>query len=250
VSQLPGPRRLALPLVVACALAIALAGPAEAASITSFARDDHLLGIDVSHWQGKPHWKSVRDAGVKFVIAKATEGQTHVDSQYARNKSRADALGLAFTAYHFARPDGTTNDARREANHFVRTAGLKGRHLLPVLDLEVTGGLGPKRLTEWTRTWLARVEALVGVKPIIYTSPSFWAERMGDTRWFADNGYQLWVAHWHVSDPRVPAANWGGRGWTLWQVTDCAKVPGISGCVDADLYAGLKIGRLRIKNNR
>ena len=250
MSQLPRPHRLALSLVISCAFAIALAGPVEATSITSFARDGHLLGIDVSHWQGAPRWKAVRDAGVEFVIAKATEGQAYVDSQFVRNKSRADALGLAFSAYHFARPDGTRNDARREANHFVRTADLGDRHLLPVLDLEVSGGLGRKRLIAWTQTWLARVEALTGVKPIIYTSPSFWTERMGDTRWFADNGYRLWIAHWHVSSPRVPAANWGGRGWTLWQVSDCAEVPGISGCVDADLHAGLRIGPLRIRNNR
>jgi lysozyme len=245
-----GQRRLALPLSLAVALVLAAGGPAEAASISSFARAGHLVGIDVSHWQGRPTWKKVKADGVQFVIAKATEGQAHVDTQYARNKRRADALGIPFAAYHFARPDRTTDDARREADHFVRTARLAGRHLLPVLDLEVTGGLGPKRLIEWTRTWLRRVERKLGVKPIIYASPSFWVDRMNNTRWFADNGYRLWIAHWRVSQPRVPASNWGGRGWTLWQMTDCGRVSGISGCVDVDLYSGTRIGRLRIRNNR
>jgi lysozyme len=244
------PRRLGLPLALAATLLLAAGTPAEAASLSSYSRSGHLVGIDVSHWQGRPTWKKVKADGVRFVIAKATEGQTHVDSQYARNKRRADALAIPFTAYHFARPDKTTNDAIREADHFVRTAGLAGRHIIPVLDLEVTGGLGPKRLIEWTRTWVQRVHKKLGVKPMIYTSPSFWTDRLNDTRWFADNGYRLWIAHWHVSEPRVPASNWGGRGWTFWQVTDCGTVAGISGCVDVDLYRGTKLAAVRIKNNR
>jgi lysozyme len=244
------PRRMGLPLALAAILLLSAGTPAEAASISSYSRDGHLVGIDVSHWQGRPTWKKVKADGVRFVIAKATEGQTHVDTQYARNKRRADALGIPFTAYHYARPDRTTNDARREANHFVRTANLKGRHILPVLDLEETGGLGPKALIAWTRDWVQQVEKKLGVKPIIYTSPSFWRDRLNDTRWFANNGYRLWVAHWHVSEPRVPASNWGGRGWTFWQVTDCGRVAGISGCVDIDLYQGTKLKAVRIKNNR
>lgn len=244
------PGRLALPLVLSTVLAVALGSPAHAASLGSYARDGHLVGIDVSHWQGRPHWKSVRAAGARFVIAKATEAQGFVDGQFARNKRRADALGIAFTAYHFARPDRTAGDAVREADHFVRTAGLAGRHLLPVLDLEVTGGLGHKRLIEWTRTWLGRVEQRLGVKPMIYTSPAFWTERMNNTRWFANNGYRLWVAHWRAEQPTVPAANWAGRGWTFWQISDCGSVAGINGCVDVDLHRGTNLGRLRIKNNR
>jgi lysozyme len=244
------PRRFALPVVLSLALLIALGTPAQAASLGSFARAGHLLGIDVSHWQGKPNWTKVKAGGVRFVIAKATEAQGFVDPQYARNRKNADALGIPFTAYHFARPDRTTNDAIREADHFVRQASLAGRHLLPVLDLEVTGGLGPKRLIAWTRAWVQRVEQKLGVKPIIYTGPYFWSDNLNNTRWFADNGYRLWIAHWRVKQPRLPASNWGGRGWTLWQRSDCGTVSGISGCVDVDLYQGTNIGRLRIKNNR
>ncbi len=34
----------------------------------------------------------------------------------------------------------------------------------------------------------------------------------------------------------VPAANWGGNGWTFWQYTSSGTVPGISGNVDLDRY--------------
>jgi hypothetical protein len=62
---------------------------------------------------------------------------------------------------------------------------------------------------------------------------------MGDSRALADAGYKiLWVAHWRVTSPAVPASNWGGHGWTFWQYDDCATVPGIAGCVDVDRYRG------------
>jgi GH25 family lysozyme M1 (1,4-beta-N-acetylmuramidase) len=60
---------------------------------------------------------------------------------------------------------------------------------------------------------------------------------MGNTSWFADNGYDvLWVAHWGVGSPSVPGNNWGGKSWTFWQYSDSGTVPGISGRVDLDRY--------------
>jgi uncharacterized repeat protein (TIGR02543 family) len=72
---------------------------------------------------------------------------------------------------------------------------------------------------------------------MVYTSPNGWKNRFDDTTAVADAGYTvLWVAHWNVSDPAVPANDWEGNGWTFWQHTDCATVQGISGCVDHDWY--------------
>jgi hypothetical protein len=74
---------------------------------------------------------------------------------------------------------------------------------------------------------------------MIYTSPSFWANSMGDTSMFADQGFSvLWVAHWFTSSPTIPGNNWGGHGWTFWQYSNCGTVAGISGCVDLDRYNG------------
>ena len=210
----------------------------------------YMNGIDVSHYQGSPDWAAVKADGVQFAIAKATEGQTFVDGQYVRNRAQADSLSLAFTAYHFARPDNSRNDAVLEANHFLANSALVGRHLVPVLDLESAGGLSPRKLRAWAKAWLGRVHQQLGVKAIIYTSPSFWVNKVGNSRWFADNGYRLWIAHWDAAQPTVPAQNWGGRGWTLWQHTNKGSVDGIDGNVDLDRYVGTSLGPLRIKNNR
>ena len=236
-------RLRAAALVALLFVVLGVASPAAAAQTT-------LSGIDVSHWQGQPVWRDVATDGVSFAIAKVSEGRGWRDSEYARNKSRAEAKGIAFTGYHFARPDRTAGDAIAEADNFVDGAALTKSNLLPVLDLEDGGGLSRRKLRRWVKAWLARVEQRLGVKPIIYVSPSFWVARMGDSRWFADHGYGLWIAHWYVDEPRVPAANWGGNGWTLWQHSSCGSVAGITGCVDLDRYALPTLGALRIKRNR
>jgi GH25 family lysozyme M1 (1,4-beta-N-acetylmuramidase) len=201
-----------------------------------------LEGIDVSHWQEQINWPMVAAAGKKFVIMKATEGTGFVDPMYATNHAGARAAGIATTAYHFASPDSTQGEAIAEANHFVDVAQLTDGDLIPALDLEVAGGLSTTGLRNWVAGWLAQVAARIGVKPMIYVSPNFWVNHMGDTRWFADAGYQiLWIAHWGVSSPTVPAQNWGGRGWTFWQYSNCGSVPGISGCVDLDRYNGTNL---------
>jgi GH25 family lysozyme M1 (1,4-beta-N-acetylmuramidase) len=201
-----------------------------------------LEGIDVSHWQGQINWPMVAAAGKKFVIMKATEGTGFVDWMYATNHAGARAAGIATTAYHFASPDATPGEAVAEANHFVDIAQLADGDLIPALDLEVTGGLGTTGLRNWVASWLAQVTLRLGVKPMIYVSPAFWVKYLGDTRYFADAGYQiLWIAHWGVSSPTVPAQNWGGHGWTFWQYSNCGSVPGISGCVDLDRYNGTNL---------
>jgi len=209
---------------------------------------DSLPGIDVSHWQGTIDWAQVAASGQRFAIAKATEGRTYVDPMYATNKEGAAASGLAFTAYHFARPDATPGDAIAEADHFVQTAQLGPGNLRPVLDVERTGGLDPAALTAWVLQWLGEVTARLGVKPMVYTSPNGWKTRFGDTTAIVDAGYSvLWVAHWNVASPTVPAGNWGGYGWTFWQYTDCGSVPGITGCVDLDWYNGTDLGPVTIR---
>jgi GH25 family lysozyme M1 (1,4-beta-N-acetylmuramidase) len=191
-------------------------------------------GIDVSHWQGTINWASVKASGRSFVIAKATEGISFKDSSYDTNKAGAMGQGMMVGAYHFAQP---ANDPVREADWFVDNARYQHGMLIPTLDLERTGGLTTTALTAWVKAWLTRVDQRLGVKAMIYVSPSFWRTAMVDTRWFADNGYAiLWVAHWGVASPSIPASNWGGRSWTFWQYTSDGAVPGIAGRVDLNRY--------------
>ena len=206
-----------------------------------------LPGIDVSHWQNEIDWTQVAGSGVRFVFMKATEGRTFDDPNYASYRAGAVAAGLTVTAYHFANPGTAAVDPVLEADHFVDVAQIGSGNIIPVLDLERTGGLDTTDLIAWAFAWLEEVTARTGVKPMIYSGPYFWRTNMGDTRAFADAGYREWLPHWGVSSPSVPAENWGGNGWTFWQWTDCSAVPGISGCVDADWFNGTDLGTVTIR---
>ena len=132
------------------------------------------------------------------------------------------------------------NDASNEASWFLRNAAITSGDLVPVLDLETANGLGPERADRVGATWLSQVSAATGVRPIIYTTPTFWSTSMADTDWFARNGYAvLWIAHWTTaSQPTVPAGGWAGNGWSFWQHSSSGTVPGISGAVDLDRFNG------------
>jgi GH25 family lysozyme M1 (1,4-beta-N-acetylmuramidase) len=203
-----------------------------------------LEGIDVSKWQASVDYNQVRNSGRSFVIARASYGGL-TDEWYTTNKANARAAGLAFGAYHFAYPNLNPTDALaiEEADTFVNQMGILHGMLIPALDLEnCNSSLGTSGMIHWVQVWLDRVYTRTGARAMIYTSPNFWATCMGDSRWFADNGYPiLWVAHWYVSAPTVPAQNWGGRSWTFWQYTDKGSVPGVSGSVDLDRFNGTSL---------
>jgi GH25 family lysozyme M1 (1,4-beta-N-acetylmuramidase) len=205
-------------------------------------------GIDVSHWQGSIDWAQVAAAGKRFAIAKATDGQDYVDPTYATNKTAAELNGIVFGAYHFARPDRTANDAVLEADHFVDTADLGAGNLIPVLDIEKNeDNMSQAKITAWILAWLDRVTERLGVRPMVYTSPNGWLVRTGDTTAVVDAGYTvLWVAHWGVTQPTVPAGDWGGNGWTFWQYSSKGSVPGIQGNVDLDWYESGDFGPVTI----
>jgi lysozyme len=235
------------------ALAAATAGAIllqAAAATPAAAGDVRLPGIDVSHWQGAVDWSAVKADGIRFVFAKATQHTSFADSRYAENKAGAEAAGIAFGAYHFADPMGGTADAIAQADHFVDAADLRGRNLLPVLDMERDNGYSPRALRRWARAWLDRVEERLGVKAIIYTNYYFWRDELGDPQWFAQNGHVLWIARYGASEPLVPAANWAGHGWTIWQHTDEGRVGGIKGNVDRNWFDGTRLRSLKIKHNR
>jgi lysozyme len=209
---------------------------------------ERAVGIDVSRFQGSIDWTLVGETDVRFAFVQASRGSGEdcsvkpnrcgADRFYERNYLGARTAGIRVGAYHRAFVGGfgrreVKRDARAEADLFVSQVGsLARRDLLPVLDVESPfAGLDSRELRRWIRVWLERVRDELGEKPIIYTSVSNW-QATGDTRKFARRGHRLWVAHWGVSEPSVPAADWDGQGWSVWQYTNEGSVQGIDGRVD------------------
>lgn len=125
-------------------------------------------GVDISHHQsGTLDLVGAKQRGLRWVYHKATEGNSFVDSNYARRRIEAKRAGLPFGAYHFAR--ASKSDAVAEAKHFLSVAKPLPGDLRPALDLETTEGLSLTQIRAWAATFIAEVEKAIGVKPVVYT---------------------------------------------------------------------------------
>ncbi|HEU4567027.1 MAG TPA: GH25 family lysozyme [Marmoricola sp.] len=215
----------------------ALVGVTTAALMVSTgAAYGYVPGVDTSHYQHSPSldWQKVAASGVKFAFLKATEGSTYTDPYFKADWAATSKAGIYRGAYHFARP--SKGSAKKQADHFASVIGSQksAGTLPPVLDLEVTGGLSTSALVTWTRTFLKELQARTGRDPIIYVSPYFWIDHLGNNTGFHD--YPLWVAHYtSKSQPMVPG-KW--PTWSFWQTTSSGRISGISGNVDKDVFNG------------
>ncbi len=199
----------------------------------SYPEGYEIHGIDISHHQGKIDWDKLRANGiigkwpVRFVMIKATEGASNIDSNFADNFHNAREHGFIRGAYHFW---STRSTGRAQANHFIKHVKLETGDLPPVLDVEHKAkDQSPEDFKQSVLTWLRLVEKEYGVKPIIYTYYKFKTTYLGDSVF---NSYPYWIAHYYVDK-----VEYKGK-WKFWQHTDCGKLPGINGYVDFNIYNG------------
>jgi lysozyme len=189
-------------------------------------------GCDVSHFQGDIDWSAVAGAPKHFAYIKATDGVSYSDPRYATNYASAGTAGVLRGAYHFFRHGLPGAD---QASHFLSVASPKRGDLPPVLDLEDPPASQPiaDYLAE-AAAWVSAVSSAIGGQaPVIYCSPSFWSDTLGEPNRFSSN--PLWIAHYITHDPTVPNP-W--TRYTFWQYTDSGTVPGISAKVDLDRFHG------------
>ena len=206
-----------------------------------------VQGVDVSEYQGAIDLEAISDAGIEFVYAKATEGATHVDAQFAATCEQARNSHMPLGAYHFFSFD-SSGDA--QAASFIAVAQEAWadpaiRALRPVIDVEWYGDKeqNPPQAEDVRRelrAFVDAVEAACGHKPIIYTGNDIYGRYLRG--YFDDCG--LWVScrKWPVW------VEWPQGDWTIWQYSDVGKVPGAAneaGYVDLDVLAeGLTVDDL------
>jgi lysozyme len=234
-------------VVLGC-LAVALAGCGGPATTTEGggttttgdapALKKGARGVNVSSAQGDIDWKKVAGSDIKFAVIRASYGPDQ-DRSFKKNLKGARANGLRVGAYHRIAPRTQLAVARRHAQVFVdqiRKYGEPG-DLVPVLDIEPPfGGLSQRELAEWIQIWTSALEKGLGVKAMVYTSADEWRRYVGDTAALARNGHPLWVADVENDPPELPANDWAGNGWAIWQRIQREDIPGIKGLVDVNVF--------------
>lgn len=205
-------------------------------------------GIDVSQVQGLINWHAAAEkGGVRFVIAKATEGASYKDPRFAKYIEGARAEGIVVGAYHFGRPN---YPADLQAQHFFAVSGGLGagdNELPPALDMEVDGKMSAESVVAWMRDFITAAKALWGFAPMLYTYPHYWAQLGKHAADATDLACcHLWMAHyfrtgaWYPSPNEAPHVPPPWRSWVFWQFSGNGglKVPGVPGDCDRNVFNG------------
>lgn len=192
--------------------------------------------IDVSRWQGNINWALVAQSGVSgaWVKVGGADGSLYRDPKAAQNTAGAKAVGFPYGTYYFASP--AVGSARRQARHAIDCGHGQGR-LWPALDLERHNGMTGPELDDWALEWCDEVRRQTGRETLIYTGA--WIGQNGSFFGYhrpALASCPLWLANYGrnapgfdptSSGPTVPGV-WKTAGWSMWQINDKTRLPGIA----------------------
>ena len=166
----------------------------------------HVHGIDLSHYQGEVFWETVGDnTKMAYVYLKATEGGDHIDAQYERNIELAHRHGLKVGSYHFFRPK---TPLVTQLQNFITQCRPGEQDLIPMIDVETTGGLPTDEFCDSLLTFLDMVAQAYHQQPLIYTFRNFYNRHLiGQI-----DSYKLMIAMYTDEEPVLA----DGRDITMW----------------------------------
>lgn len=202
-----------------------------AAALRTCAAGETITGVDISSYQGNVNWSQIKGSGRSFAFARISDGLNSPDSKFVQNWPAMKRVGLVRGAYQYFRPSqDPAQQAQMVLDKLASAGGLRPGDLPPVLDLESADSLSASVVVANAKIWLAKIEAAIGVKPIVYT-----AAFMSDVIGTSFGGYALWVANYTTACPSMPS---GWTSWHFWQNADNGTVAGVSGNVDTDFFNG------------
>ncbi len=201
----------------------------------------HIHGIDISHYQGEVFWETIcNNTKMAYVYIKATEGETRIDPKYEQNVLTAHRYGLKVGSYHFYRP--TVPQETQVANFFAQCKPSE-QDLIPMIDVEVTGGLGTEALCDSLFKFLYLVEQVYRQRPLIYVGTNFYNKHFQGKL----DRYLLMVAQY---SERLPVLA-DGKDIALWQYTGKGHLHGINGYVDKSRFMGRhQLRELRFRHRK
>ena len=175
------------------------------------------------------------DFPISFIYIKCSEGKSLLNAYYKADCLAARRHGYRIGAYHFF---STKVPVAQQCSLFLKNCNYRKGDLPPALDVEPSAALiarmgGPDVLLSSVRKWLAKVEASLGVRPILYVNQIFvnkyLTDKYVDGKYLRDN-YQVWIARYGQYKPDVHLA--------IWQLSPDGRVRGIHGDVDINVFNG------------
>lgn len=213
-----------------------------AATVQPASMPSGVRGMDVSAWQPKINWSTVKANGAKFAYIKATEGIRYRSSTFTSQYGGARTVGIARGAYHYATPN--TSSGTRQADYFVTYGGrwkVDGHTLPGVLDIENNPygskcyGLSQASMRSWIHAFVNEYHTKTNRWPVINTFTDWWKTCTGNTSVFAAND-PLWINNHHSTAGVLPA---GWRTYTIWQWAGSGVFPGDQDVIPSTAFTGL-----------
>ncbi|KAI4089970.1 MAG: hypothetical protein L6R37_007964 [Teloschistes peruensis] len=217
---------------VALYQAVALALPAE-----PLEKRSTVQGFDISHYQGTVDFKGAYSSGARFVIIKATEGTSYIDSGFTSHYNGATAAGLIRGGYHFAHPDSSSGTT--QANFFLAHGGGwsgDGITLPGMLDIEYNPsgatcyGLSKTAMVAWIQDFVNTYHSKTTRYPMIYSTNDWWTTCTGNSAAFHTT-CPLVLARYSTAGPGTIPGSWPFQ--TIWQNKDSYTYGG-----DSDIFNG------------
>jgi lysozyme len=201
---------------------------------------NNAFGFDVSEYQSKIQWDSISkledEFKMSFVFIRATAGKDKKDTKFDENWKNSKNNNFIRGAYHYYRPN---ENSLEQAENFIKTVKLQKGDLPPVLDIEkLPKSQSIDSLKVGLRRWLTKVEKHYKVKPIIYSGESYYKDFL--KKEFSD--YPFWIANYNLWRKEIE------EDWQFWQFSEKAKIKGVKGLVDVNVYNG-SIDKLKITCN-
>lgn len=191
---------------------------------------NNAFGLDVSEYQGKIYWDSISNLEgefkMSFVFIRATAGKNKKDKRFDENWENAKKNNFIRGAYHYYRPN---ENSLAQAENFIKTVQLQKGDLPPVLDIEkLPKSQSIDSMKVGLKRWLVKIEKHYKVKPIIYSGESYYNNFLKDE--FSE--YPFWIANYNLWRKEME------EDWQFWQFSEKAKINGIKGLVDVNVYNG------------
>jgi len=188
----------------------------------------HVHGIDLSHYQGEVFWETVGDnTKMAYVYLKATEGGDRIDDKYETNILLAHRYGLKVGSYHFYRPK---TPQQRQLENFMAQCLPGEQDLIPMVDIETTGGLSTDEFCDSLFLFIDLVEKAYKQKPLLYTFTNFYNRHLCGKI----DDYQLMIAQYTKSEPVLADE----RDFVMWQYTGKGRIIGVNGYIDKSRFMG------------
>ena len=194
-----------------------------------------IKGVDVSAHQGEIDWQILKSQNISFAFIKATEGSTWVDKRFAYNFAESRKQGLYVGAYHFFSFDSS---GLTQAQNFINNVPniRDSKALPPVVDIEFYGSKAknpppPQKVYAELDRLLMTLEKHYKIKPIIYTTPSFYDMYLREryAKEYMEN--PLWIRSVFFAPDSVWARlfNVYFQSWSFWQYDPQGVLNGYSG---------------------